>query len=148
MGSFAGLLSVVILILLISNTGDLTDELSKLFPPLPEKPNKSHLAIKENDRRTDSSTPSVSETTYNFYENSRTKGSGRSLWWCRKQLSVTGEGLKTFSITRKQRWISEALLIAIAKVSQRLPLREASCGRFCKEVSLQSSATSHSHDYF
>lgn len=59
MGSFAGLSLGVILILLVSNTGDLMEELSKLFLPLPEKPNKSHFAVKENDRRTDSSTPSV-----------------------------------------------------------------------------------------
>lgn len=49
MGSFAGLLFGVILILSTSDTGDLMEELPKLRLPLSEKPNKFHFAGKEND---------------------------------------------------------------------------------------------------
>lgn len=49
MGSFAGLLFGVTLILSTSDTGDLMEELSQLHLPLPQKPNKFHFAVKEND---------------------------------------------------------------------------------------------------
>lgn len=59
MGGFAGIFVGVILKFLISNTEYLIEEQSTLFLPLPEKANKSHLAIKENNRRNDLSILSV-----------------------------------------------------------------------------------------
>lgn len=59
MGGFAGVFVGAILKFVISNTEDLIEEQSTLFLPLPEKTNKSHLAIKGNSRRNDLSISSV-----------------------------------------------------------------------------------------